>query len=145
MLFPETDALPYDYLPNDADKLADRLGALQYLSGTRRMSGAECPPLVVASVRATLDLLTPPGVYVGRHRIVRKGERLSPTEMAEEWLALGYEPSPLVDLPGLFARRGGILDVYPPGGDAVRLEFLTPFEKGRDEFHQPPPVRWVRP
>src|SRR4051812_27865435 len=29
VLFPETDALPYDRLPNDADKLAERLGALE--------------------------------------------------------------------------------------------------------------------
>src|SRR4051794_39483243 len=26
LLFPETDALPYDRLPNDTDKLAERLG-----------------------------------------------------------------------------------------------------------------------
>src|ERR671939_962625 len=26
LLFPETDALPYDRLPNDPDKLAERLG-----------------------------------------------------------------------------------------------------------------------
>src|SRR5919199_6766348 len=32
-LFPETDALPYDRLPNDPDKLADRLGVLQRLCG----------------------------------------------------------------------------------------------------------------
>src|SRR6266581_7174391 len=33
LLFPETDALPYDRLPNDPDKLAERLGVLERLSG----------------------------------------------------------------------------------------------------------------
>src|SRR5258708_22307862 len=33
LLFPETDALPYDRLPNDADKLSERLIALERLSG----------------------------------------------------------------------------------------------------------------
>src|ERR1051326_7276692 len=33
LLFPETDALPYDRLPNDADKLSERLGTLERLSG----------------------------------------------------------------------------------------------------------------
>src|SRR6185503_11064159 len=34
LLFPETDALPYDRLPNDADKLAERLSTLGRLAGT---------------------------------------------------------------------------------------------------------------
>src|SRR5436190_11600358 len=33
LLFPETDALPYDRLPNDSDKLSERLTALERLSG----------------------------------------------------------------------------------------------------------------
>ena len=33
LLFPETDALPYDRLPNDPDKLAERLGTLERLAG----------------------------------------------------------------------------------------------------------------
>src|SRR5207248_7640512 len=42
--------------------------------------------------------------------------------LAGQWLSLGYEPSALVDSPGLFSRRGGILDVFPPGGQPVRIE-----------------------
>src|SRR5688572_6773401 len=38
LLFPETDALPYDRLPNEPDKLAERLGVLQRLSGLARDS-----------------------------------------------------------------------------------------------------------
>src|SRR6266542_3805963 len=53
VLFPETDALPYDRLPNDPDKLAERLGTLERLAGL----GHQAPPLVVASVRAAMDLL----------------------------------------------------------------------------------------
>ncbi len=41
----------------------------------------------------------------------------------EEWLELGYEPSPIVDGPGQFSRRGGIVDVYPPGQSPCRIEF----------------------
>src|SRR5579859_3728986 len=33
VLFPETDALPYDRLPNDPDKLSERLQALERLAG----------------------------------------------------------------------------------------------------------------
>ncbi len=118
-LFPETDALPYDYLPNDPDKLADRLAALESLGRAR----ADQPPIVVASSRAAIDLLTDPSAFRASHRTLRRGEAVAPNDLVEEWLRLGYEPSPLVDQPGLFSRRGGILDVFPPGGRALRLEF----------------------
>jgi transcription-repair coupling factor (superfamily II helicase) len=120
LLFPETDALPYDRLPNDADKLADRLAVLQRLAGLD--PDANGPPLVVASVRAAMDLVMEPETFRAAHRIIRRGDRLPPAELALEWLRLGFEPSPVVDQPGLFSRRGGILDVFPPGGYPVRIE-----------------------
>src|ERR1700682_5099905 len=55
LLFPETDALPYDRLPNDPGKLAERLGTIERLAGLAR--SGPTPPLVVASVRAAMDLV----------------------------------------------------------------------------------------
>jgi transcription-repair coupling factor (superfamily II helicase) len=118
-LFPETDALPYDRLPSDPDKLAERLIALERLAGVAQENGSA---IVVASVRAAMDLVLDPESFRDSHRIVRRGQRLPPAELAAQWLSLGYEPSALVDAPGLFSRRGGILDVFPPGGDPLRIE-----------------------
>src|SRR5579864_2747030 len=119
LLFPETDALPYDRLPSDPDKLTERLGALERLSG---VAYAGSPPLVVASVRAAMDLVLEPAAFRDSHRVIKRGQVLPPAELAAQWLRLGYEPSALVDAPGLFSRRGGILDVFPPGGEPLRLE-----------------------
>src|ERR1043166_633982 len=119
VLFPETDALPYDRLPNDPDKLSERLGTLERLASPRPGGN---PPLVVASARAALSLLRDPQAFRDTPRIVKRGQVLPPAELANQWLGLGYEPSPLVDSPGLFSRRGGILDVFPPGGQPVRIE-----------------------
>jgi transcription-repair coupling factor (superfamily II helicase) len=120
VLFPETDALPYDRLPNDPDKLAERLGTLARLAG--RTPSSSTPPLVVASVRAAMDLVLDPREFGENHRTITRGQVLPPAELAAQWLGLGYEPSPLVDSPGLFSRRGGILDVFPPGGQPLRIE-----------------------
>src|SRR5712692_1900476 len=122
LLFPETDALPYDRLPNDSDKLAERLSTLERLSGLGHGGAAGKPPLVVASVRAAMDLVLDPQAFRDNHRLITRGQVLPPAELAAQWLGLGYEPSPLVDQPGLFSRRGGILDIYPPGGQALRIE-----------------------
>src|SRR5712691_7434085 len=121
LLFPETDALPYDRLPNDSDKLAERLSTLERLSGLGP-GGSERKPLVVASVRAAMDLVLDPQAFRANHRSIKRGQVVPPAELAAQWLGLGYEPSPLVDQPGLFSRRGGILDVYPPGGQPLRIE-----------------------
>src|SRR5712691_5710658 len=121
LLFPETDALPYDRLPNDSDKLAERLSTLERLSGLGKGGGGG-KPLVVASVRAAMDLVVDPRTFRDNHRLIKRGQVLPPAELAAQWLGLGYEPSPLVDQPGLFSRRGGILDVYPPGGQPLRIE-----------------------
>ena len=119
LLFPETDALPYDRLPNDPDKLAERLSTLERLAGLAKDTR---PPLVVASVRAAMDLILEPSAFVENHRLVKRGQSLPPAELAAQWLRLGYEPSALVDSPGLFSRRGGILDVFPPAGEPLRIE-----------------------
>ena len=119
LLFPETDALPYDRLPNDPDKLAERLGTLASLAGQTRTT---TPPLVVASARAAMDLVLDPREFRENHRTIKRGQVLPPAELAAQWLGLGYEPSALVDSPGLFSRRGGILDVFPPGGQPLRIE-----------------------
>ncbi len=121
LLFPETDALPYDRLPNDSDKLAERLGTLERLSGLGH-GGSVGSPLVVASVRAAMDLVLHPQAFRDNHRTIKRGQILPPAELAAQWLGLGYQPSPLVDQPGLFSRRGGILDVFPPAGQPLRIE-----------------------
>src|SRR5579871_4152202 len=120
LLYPETDALPYDRLPSDPDKLTERLTALECLAGLQH--AASGPPLVIASVRAAMDLVLEPEAFTNSHRVVRRGQTLPPAELATQWLRLGYEPSALVDAPGLFSRRGGILDVFPPGGEPLRIE-----------------------
>src|SRR5918912_2968202 len=71
LLFPETDALPYDRLPNDPDKLAERLGTLERLAG---LSKGSSPPLVVASVRAAMDLVLPLDEFRASHRVIKRGQ-----------------------------------------------------------------------
>src|SRR3954453_6694546 len=70
LLYPETDALPYDRLPSDPDKLTERLTALERLSVLGQDHGGS-PPLVVASIRAAMDLVLEPQLFRDSHRSVR--------------------------------------------------------------------------
>jgi len=54
----------------------------------------------VVSVRAAMDLVLEPNLFRDSFRVIKRGQLLPPTELAAQWLALGYEPSALVDAPG---------------------------------------------
>ena len=120
LLFPETDALPYDRLPNDPDKLAERLGTLERLAGLARTARRRRWWWPRCARRWTW--CSSRRRFATAIGLIKRGQVLPPAELAAQWLELGYEPSPLVDSPGLFSRRGGILDVFPPGGEPLRIE-----------------------
>jgi transcription-repair coupling factor (superfamily II helicase) len=61
-----------------------------------------------------------PSVY----DILKVGQRIPRTEeLLSRWVDLGYRHEPLVESPGTFSQRGGIIDVYPPHYDfPLRIE-----------------------
>ncbi len=103
------------------DRIAsERLRVLQSLS-----QGVDHPVAIVTTVTA---LCQPVPL---RKDLVAGGRRLSVGEAVElqeliSWLtAHGYQRVEAVEYPGEYARRGGILDVFPPNREhPVRLEFF---------------------
>src|SRR5207248_4063526 len=58
-------------------------------------------------------------------RVLRAGEQVDPEGLAAWLVAHGYRRTDAVELAGEFSRRGGILDVFSPDGEApCRLEFF---------------------
>ena len=55
---------------------------------------------------------------------VRSGQRVRSTEaLRSAWVNLGYRHEPVVESPGTFSLRGGIIDVFPPQAEnPFRLE-----------------------
>ncbi|HEX3247119.1 MAG TPA: transcription-repair coupling factor, partial [Chloroflexota bacterium] len=115
--FPVPDALPYEHLAYDAELTSARMQAL------RALSTPNAAPLIVLAARSALDCLIDPPRFRAASRELRPGTTVSPARLMEDWLELGYEPSPVVDGPGQFGRRGGIVDVFPPGQTPCRIEF----------------------
>jgi transcription-repair coupling factor (superfamily II helicase) len=117
VLEPRT-ALAYERSELVADETAARVAALAaWRAGTAR--------ILVASVQALLQHTIAPDdlpADVGRLRI---GARLRPETLLRELLGLGYVPAAEVAGRGEFARRGGIVDVFPPSAELpVRIEFF---------------------
>jgi transcription-repair coupling factor (superfamily II helicase) len=117
VLEPRT-ALAYERSELVADETAARVAAL-----TAWRSGA--PRILVASVQALLQHTLRPDEVPSLPRRLRQGERLHLEALLGELLDLGYEPVVEVAGRGEFARRGGIVDVFPPSAPLpIRIEFF---------------------
>ena len=118
-LLPEPEVLPFERLAVDAQTGNQRLTAMAALAsigeGSDENPGAQ-PPLVVASIGAALRLTLPPAV-ASRPTGIAVGQRVRLNELLAQWVDLGYRSEPLVEAPGSFSQRGGIIDVFP--SDAV--------------------------
>ena len=100
------------------DETAARVAALAaWRTGRARV--------LVACVQALLQHTIGPDDLPATPRAIRVGDRQVQGSLLAELLGLGYEPVIEVAGRGEFARRGGIVDVFPPGADLpVRIEFF---------------------
>ena len=83
------------------------------------------PRVLVASAQALLQHTLPPEELPERPAVLRRGSRVSLERLLATLLDLGYQAVAEVGGRGEFARRGGIVDLFPPGQDLpVRLELF---------------------
>jgi transcription-repair coupling factor (superfamily II helicase) len=69
--------------------------------------------------------LAPPDEFGHRVLSLRAGRQFNLNTLVHHLTANGYERVGLVELPGSFSQRGGIVDVFPPLAESpVRLEFF---------------------
>jgi transcription-repair coupling factor (superfamily II helicase) len=81
--------------------------------------------IVIAPVAATALRLRPPEYYADLARTLRRGESFDVHRLIEHLNSVGYNSTDVVEMPGEYALRGGILDVYSPDADRpVRVEFF---------------------
>ncbi len=127
LLFPEPAPLFYEDAAWGENTRRERLAALTQLAAYH-IPGAPQPTkpaLIVAPVRAIMTRTLPRRDFLKAARILRRGQALPIDELARSLVSLGYEPTNIVIAPGQFARRGGLLDVWPPAETLpARLEFF---------------------
>jgi transcription-repair coupling factor (superfamily II helicase) len=127
MIFPEPAPLFYENASWGETTRRERLNALTALAAYL-IPGArapEIPPLIIAPARALMTRTLPRREFLKATRNLQRGQQVSMDELARQLVSLGYEPATIVIAPGQFARRGGILDLWPPAETRpVRLEFF---------------------
>ena len=117
VLEPRT-ALAYERSELVPDETAARVAALAaWKSGRARV--------LVASVQALLQHTIDPADLPDRPWLLAPGTRISPEQFLARLFGLGYVPVFEVSGRGEFARRGGIVDAFPPTSSfPARVEFF---------------------
>jgi len=127
LLFSEPTSLFYEDLNWGENTRRERLLTLTTLAAAQ-IPGAHKPEtslIVVAPARAIISKTLPKREFLKVTRSLRIGDRLNMADTVLKWVKMGYEPSSTVSIPGQFARRGGILDIWPPSEPLpVRIELF---------------------
>ena len=115
---PAHDVLPFENLSPHPDVQEQRAAALWKLA-----TGAVS--ILIAPVEAAALKLFDRDYYAGLTVTLKRGEEVDVEVLTAHLASVGYTQIDLVEMPGQFTRRGGILDVYSPESDRpVRIEFF---------------------
>ncbi|MBI2171491.1 MAG: transcription-repair coupling factor [Chloroflexi bacterium] len=125
--FAELEALPFERLTPDSATVHQRIHTLAALAG---LYPGQPPPLVVTSASGVALKTLPPALFreQGQRHVIRRGDRASMGAILTRWAALGYRLGRIAEVPGAASRRGGVVDVFPPGeAFPYRLDFWGDF------------------
>ena len=120
--FPAWDSVPYDRVGPNAEIVADRIEALSALAA--REEGDAAPLVLLTSVNAAVQRVPPRAFIEASSLNLRAGNVLNMGKLVERLESAGYVRTGTVTDAGQYAVRGGILDLFPPGGQPVRLDFF---------------------
>src|SRR5436305_3580044 len=115
---PARDVLPFQNLSPHPELQEERATALWKIATGKA-------GIVVTPIAATAILQRPAEYYSDLARTLRRGESLELENLLGHLDTVGYSSADVVEMPGEYAVRGGILDMYSPEAERpVRVEFF---------------------
>ena len=115
---PAYDVLPFENMSPHPEIQEERATALWKIA-----TGAAS--IVIAPMESTAMRLRPAEHYAGLARVVRRADSLDVEELVQHLNTIGYAAVDVVEMPGQYAVRGGLLDAYPPEADRpLRIELF---------------------
>ena len=118
VMVPAYDVLPFENMSPHAEIQEARAKALwKITTGTAR--------IVIIPASAAVMKLSAAEFYFDLAQVFRRGETVDVDKIVGHLNTVGYTKTDVVEMPGEYALRGGILDVYPPEADRpLRVEFF---------------------
>lgn len=94
------------------------------LTLVRRLAEGDIPRVLVAPIQALMQAAPGSEALAEMLRIIRPGDEVALDELAG-WLDRGgYRRVQTIETGGEFAIRGGIVDLFPPGGEPARIDLF---------------------
>jgi transcription-repair coupling factor (superfamily II helicase) len=137
-VLPALDVLPWQEAAPHAEILETRAVTLwRFATGEARV--------VVAPIAAARMRLADAAYYAEQARTLAREDLLSLDDLVAHLRRVGYESHDMVEMPGQFTVRGGIVDIFPAEAERpVRLELFGDSVESLREF-DPNTQRSVRP
>ncbi len=115
---PDWEVLPYDQYSPLPDLISERLATLARLPSLQR-------GVVLVSAETLMQRLPPTNFIAGRSFDIAVGQQFSITAASAQLAQAGYSAVAQVGVPGEFALRGSLFDVYPMGyPHALRIDLF---------------------
>ncbi|MCJ7616961.1 MAG: transcription-repair coupling factor, partial [Desulfobacterales bacterium] len=117
--FPPYNILPFKKLSYHNETAAKRISTLY------RIINDDMPLIVVTTVSALLQKLIPKQEICNYAELIMAGEDIERDHLIAKLISGGYVRSAIVEEPGDFCIRGGILDIFSPlYPDPLRIELF---------------------
>ncbi|MCK4391157.1 MAG: transcription-repair coupling factor [Desulfobacterales bacterium] len=117
--FPSYDILPFKPVAYHPRTACQRIETLY------RILTDSQPPIVITTVSALLQKVIPRQVLSRFAEYIVAGEEIDREGLVRKLIQGGYQEAVLVEDPGDFAIRGGLIDVFSPlYPDPIRIEFF---------------------
>jgi len=104
--FPPYNILPFQHLSYHNETAAKRIRSLY------RLVVEDVPKIVVTTVKALLQRIIPKQEICDYAELIMVGEEIDRDLLVEKLISGGYVRSTIVEEPGDFCVRGGILDIF---------------------------------
>ena len=117
-LYPVNDLIASELAVASPELKAQRIEVLNRLAEGKHS-------IIVAPVAGVRRLLPPKELWREKQLKLSLGQNIDLDEVVHQFIALGYERVDMVNAPGEFSVRGGIIDVYPLTEEhAIRIELF---------------------
>jgi transcription-repair coupling factor (superfamily II helicase) len=136
--FPPYDLLPYKFLTSDSETAANRIRVLYNLVNQ------VVAPIIVTTIDGLMKKTLPRASLCGYAELIMSGEELDREKLIEKLEAGGYERAAIVEEPGDYCVRGGILDIFSPlYPEPLRMELFGDLVESL-RFYSPVSQRTVK-
>jgi transcription-repair coupling factor (superfamily II helicase) len=116
-LFRPLQPVLYNPLAHSIEAEQSRIMVLDAIAGQRAR-------IVVASAEALLFPIMPIERYQRSRCSLKIGQRVDIAELGQRLISSGYVREDMVEGPGQFSVRGGIVDIFSMGGNPYRIELF---------------------